>query len=255
MIIGLPLTGLGVMELSHIRDVRKLRESNPGKTAMMQYRIDQAQRKGEETPRVTQFWVSLDRVSEPLTQAIVTAEDDRFYSHRGFDTVEIKKAAELNLREGTAIRGASTISQQLAKNLYLSPKKRFTRKIQEATITVAIEKSISKERILELYVNIIEMGRGVFGVEAASRWYFRKPASEIEPHEATLMATAIPAPLRRNPACPSEGHKKLARRLLYRLKNKNALSDHQLREALAGLDTMQCVKNKDAESGENSEGH
>jgi monofunctional biosynthetic peptidoglycan transglycosylase len=130
---------------------------------------------------------------------VIVAEDGTFYEHAGVDWYEIEESIEKNLEKGRTARGASTISQQLSKNLYLSTSKTPLRKLKELVITLRIERMLSKRRILELYLNIIEWGPGIFGVEAASRKYFNKPAAELSRDEAIRMASVIPSPLRHQP--------------------------------------------------------
>jgi monofunctional biosynthetic peptidoglycan transglycosylase len=132
-------------------------------------------------------------------KAVLIAEDDNFWRHEGFDYEAIQKAIERDLKDKKFRFGGSTISQQLARNLYLSPEKSFLRKIREAFITWRMEKALSKRRILELYLNSAEWGEGVFGVEAASRRYYGKSSSELTPQEAARLAAVLPNPRRYNP--------------------------------------------------------
>jgi monofunctional biosynthetic peptidoglycan transglycosylase len=142
---------------------------------MMKYRREQFEREGN--PFILRYYpVPLNKISPYLVKAVLIAEDDKFYRHEGFDWDALQKALEKNLKEGKIKYGGSTISQQLAKNLYLSPSKNPIRKIKEAILTVRLEKALGKRRILELYLNIAEWGLGVFGAEAASRYYFGKSA-------------------------------------------------------------------------------
>lgn len=140
-------------------------------------------------------WVPLERISSQLQYAVIAAEDQRFFEHYGFDFEAIDKAYRHNLRS-RHIRGASTISQQVAKNMFLLPTRSYARKFVEAYFTALIEAIWSKERILEVYLNIIELGDGVYGVEAASRRFFHKPATKISYSEAALMAAVLPNPRR-----------------------------------------------------------
>jgi monofunctional biosynthetic peptidoglycan transglycosylase len=144
-------------------------------------------------------WISLSGISGHLLRAVVMAEDDKFYQHEGFDWQEIRNALDKDIRDKRFSRGASTITQQLAKNLYLSPKKSLFRKLREALIARALNRNLKKRRILELYLNIIEWGNGIFGAEAASRYYFNKSAWGLTPSEAIRMACTIPNPLRYSP--------------------------------------------------------
>jgi monofunctional biosynthetic peptidoglycan transglycosylase len=193
------VASLGVAYGALMPDLYRLREKNPSKTAFMEYREKQWREKGRPV-RVHQVWVPLSRISPYLVKAVLIAEDDKFWSHEGFDYESIKQAVEKDLQSGKMRFGGSTISQQLAKNLYLSPAKSYWRKIREALITWRMEQVLSKKRILELYLNVAEWGDGIFGAEAASRHYFEKPASELSPREAARLAVVLPSPRKLNPA-------------------------------------------------------
>lgn len=180
-----------------IPDVSALKKGNPGKTAMMKYREAEWKAKGKKHS-IYQVWVPYSRISPYLVKAVIIAEDDKFWSHEGFDYEAIQKAIEKDIKAGKFKTGGSTISQQLAKNLYLSPKKSLFRKIEEAVITWKLERALSKRRILELYLNVVEWGDGVFGIEAASRHYFGKAAADLTPLEAARLAAVLPNPRRYN---------------------------------------------------------
>ncbi len=147
-------------------------------------------------------WVSIDEMSQWMPRAVIASEDGRFYQHHGFDTIEIERAIEEN-KQGKRQRGASTISQQTAKNVFLWPAHSWVRKGLEAYFTVLIECMWPKERILEVYLNSIEMGAGIYGIEAAALHYFGKPASALTKRECALIAVSLPDPIRRDPANPS----------------------------------------------------
>lgn len=149
---------------------------------------------------IQQQWVPLARISPYLIKAVLIAEDDKFWTHEGFDFDAIQKALEEDVKARTFKRGGSTISQQLAKNLYLSPSKNPLRKIREAILTWRIEHVLTKRRILELYLNVAEWGDGgIFGIEMASRRYFGKSASELDPEEAARLAAVLPNPRKYHP--------------------------------------------------------
>lgn len=190
---------LGVAYGALMPDLYRLKEKNPSRTAFMEYREKQWRGKGRRV-QVHQVWVPLSRISPYLVKAVLIAEDDKFWSHEGFDYEGIKQAIEKDLQSGRLKFGGSTISQQLARNLYLSPAKSFWRKIREAFITWRMEQVLSKKRILELYLNVVEWGDGIFGSEAASRHYFEKPASELSPREAARLAVVLPSPRKLDPA-------------------------------------------------------
>lgn len=147
-------------------------------------------------------WVALERISPLLQRAVIASEDQKFLDHYGLDIEAMEKAFDHNQRS-RRVRGGSTISQQTAKNIFLWPGRSYVRKGLEAYLTVVMETLWSKERILEVYLNSAEFGRGVYGAEAAARFYFRKPASKLTPREAALLAAVLPAPRKRNPAKPS----------------------------------------------------
>jgi monofunctional biosynthetic peptidoglycan transglycosylase len=178
--------------------VPRLKDENPGQTSLMRQRLDEARENGK-TLVIRQSWVPLARLPKHLTDAIIVAEDGTFYTHAGFDWFEVRESIEKNLKVRRAARGGSTITQQLAKNLYLSTSKDPLRKGKEMIITMLLEKALTKQRILELYVNVIEWGNGVFGVDAAARRYFGKPAPQLTLEESLRLAAVIPSPLRHRP--------------------------------------------------------
>jgi monofunctional biosynthetic peptidoglycan transglycosylase len=180
-------------------DISKLNRENPKKTALMEYREKESKEKGK-TFRIKQAWVPLSHISPYLAKAVLIAEDDKFWIHEGFDYEAIQKAVEKDIKAKKFKFGGSTISQQLARNLYLSPAKNPLRKMREAIITWRMERILSKRRILELYLNLAEWGEGIFGAEAASRYYYGKPSSELTPQEAARLAAVLPSPRKYNPA-------------------------------------------------------
>lgn len=180
-------------------DIAALKKQNPKKTSFMEYREDEWKKQGKKCG-IQQRWVSLSRISPYLIKAVLIAEDDKFWRHEGFDYEAIQKAMEKDIKAKKFKLGGSTISQQLAKNLYLSPSKNPLRKIREAIITWRMETVLTKRRILELYLNVAEWGdRGIFGIEAASRHYYGKPASDITPEEASRLASVLPNPRKYDP--------------------------------------------------------
>ncbi len=183
-------------------DVRGLRTSNPETTAFMELRAREARARGEE-PRRVQKWVSYSRISQQLTRAVLVAEDSAFWTHEGVDYEQLKESIEANLERMEFARGGSTITQQLAKNLYLSPSKNPIRKLRELLIARQLETELTKQRILELYLNVIEWGDGIYGAEAAARTYFQKSAAELGPQESALLAGAIVNPRLLDPGHPT----------------------------------------------------
>ena len=210
VVIGL-VVGTIFYELIMFGRIYRLRSNNPSSTSLMTIRAREAQAKGQPV-KFEHTWVPLDKISTNLQRAVLAGEDTNFVTHGGFDYEAIQKAWEQAQRETAREakeqgenddwlpslpefkRGGSTISQQLAKNLYLSSQRSFLRKGQEAALTVMLERSLSKRRILEIYLNVIEWGDGVYGAEAASRRYFRKPASALNANEAAFLSAIIPNP-------------------------------------------------------------
>lgn len=183
-------------------DVRPLRTTVPASTAWMDMRAREAAAAGKPVKKV-QRWVNYGRISPSLVRAVLVAEDSAFWSHDGIDLEEIKASIEDSWENGEPMRGASTITQQLAKNLYLSPSRNPIRKLTELFITRRLEVELSKRRILELYLNLIEWGDGIWGCEAAARAYFGVSAADLAPAQAALLAGAIINPRRYSPAHPN----------------------------------------------------
>jgi monofunctional biosynthetic peptidoglycan transglycosylase len=199
-------------------DVAALRSSNPTTTAF----IERSRARGAE---VTWRWVALDRISPEVQKAVVVAEDISFFNHDGFDRDELMVALWEAIR-GDRIRGASTITQQLAKNLWLSPSKSPLRKIREALITRRLERHLSKLRILEIYLNVVEFGPGLFGVEAAARYYFDLPASELDADRAAQLAASLPRPSSWHPGVDSRGYLGYVEDVLGRMEQADWLDRH-----------------------------
>jgi monofunctional biosynthetic peptidoglycan transglycosylase len=192
-------TGLGVVgallvyEAWRWPDIGGLARRNPTSTAFIdQYRT--RERAQGRTPQLVWTWVPYGAISPNLKRAALVAEDIKFFSHRGFELEELRNSVEQAIEDGTAPRGASTITQQLAKNLWLSPSRNPLRKLKEAMLAWRLEHHLTKRRILELYLNVAEFGPGVYGAEAASRRYFGKSAAELSEHEAAQLAASLPNP-------------------------------------------------------------
>ena len=168
-------------------------DHNPSSTAFMAARLD-VLRETNPAARIKNQWVPYAKISNHLKRAILVAEDDKFVDHEGFDWEGIQKAREKNQKKGKVVAGGSTISQQLAKNLFLSGERSLFRKTEEAIITVMMEWMMEKERILELYLNLIEWGDGVFGAEAAARHYFGVGAGQLSVEQAAKLAAMVPRP-------------------------------------------------------------
>lgn len=207
--------------------VSGLRTENPVTTSMIEARAKEAESRGQQ-PRREQVWATLDRISPNLQRAVLAGEDTNFVTHHGFDYQALQKAWDDALRDAAREakkegenddwlptlpdfkRGASTISQQLAKNLYLSSQRSFFRKGQEAILTVFLERTLTKRRILEVYLNLIEWGDGIYGAEAAAQHYFHKPASALSANEAAFLSAMIPNP--RTVFNPQVNPRRVARR-------------------------------------------
>lgn len=175
-----------------------LKTKNPTTSAIRTHREDQVRKKGKK-PHSFMVWRDLNEISPHLRNAVVLAEDDTFFQHNGFDWTQLKRAIQTNWERKRFAFGASTLTQQLARTLFLSSHKNLLRKAKEALITRQLEKTLSKNRILELYLNMVEWGPNVYGAEAAALTYFQKPASELTPDEAISLAVVLPSPRRRNP--------------------------------------------------------
>jgi len=219
--------GLIAFEVIMLIRVSHLQSTNPASTSLIDARIQEAEAKGQQ-PKREQVWVPLAKISPNLQRAVLAGEDTNFFTHHGFDYEALQKAWDEGMREATKEakqegenddwlptfpdfkRGASTISQQLAKNLYLSSKRSFFRKGQEALLTIFLERTLTKPRILEIYLNVIEWGDGIYGAEAASQHYFRKPASALSVNEAAFLSAMIPNP--RTVFNPQVNPRRVARR-------------------------------------------
>ena len=184
------------------------RDHPVGETSFMAWRMDDLRTKNPKAQR-KYTWVAYDRISGNLKRAMVAAEDAKFIDHEGFDWDGIQLALEKNQKKGRVVAGGSTITQQLAKNLFLSPSRSYWRKAEEAVITVMLEAMLPKRRILEIYLNVIEWGSGVFGAEEASRLYFGTTAAQLSAEQAARLAAMAPNPrfYERNPAAPGLNRK------------------------------------------------
>jgi len=226
ILLGL-LVGLVGYEGIMLARVARLRSGNPVSTSLIDARSDEATGRGQQ-PRREQVWVPLERISTNLQRAVLAGEDTNFTTHHGFDYQAIQKAWDQGQREAAREaknegenddwipnlpdfrRGGSTITQQLAKNLYLSSERSFVRKGQEAVLTVFLERLLTKKRILEIYLNVIEWGDSIYGAEAAAQHYFHKPAASLSTGEAAFLSAMIPNP--RTVFNPQTNPRRVARR-------------------------------------------
>jgi len=206
--------------------VEYLIDENPTTTAVIKQRKKEAQQMGENL-EVRMEWVDFSEIPKILKEAVRVSEDVAFYDHEGIDYFELKESLKRNLEEGKTVRGGSTITQQLAKNLFLSTKKSYFRKLKEFFIAKRLEKHLSKERIFSLYLNIIELGKGVFGVGAAAKYYYDWPVSFLNLEECVRLAAVLPQPLETNPLSDSDYLKWRGRLILDRLKFYDLITNEQ----------------------------
>ena len=229
-----------VYEVVTFPSISKLRNENPTTSSMIEYRLSEARSEARE-PRKFQIWMPIEQISPHLQRAVLAGEDSRFFVHDGFDWEAIEKAWDEAVKLGEKEakeegdydpegwippmpnfkRGASTVTQQLAKNLYLSEDRNFLRKGREALYTYFLERKLSKKRILEIYLNAIEWGDGIYGAEAASRNYFKKSASNLTREEAAYLSAMIPSPL--NVFNPTKNRKRVLRRQRAILRGMNSV--------------------------------
>jgi monofunctional biosynthetic peptidoglycan transglycosylase len=214
--LAVPAAALAMVWLLTLPDVSTLRTANPSSTALMDARQAEADAAGARLARHW-VWVPLSRISPHLRRAVVAAEDASFFTHEGFDWEGMKDAALYDIEQGALKRGGSTITQQLAKNLYLSSERSILRKAQEALITRSLEHHLTKQRILELYLNVAEWGTGVYGAEAAARHHFKKPASELTEEESAWLAAILPSPRRYDPLRKTTSLVRRYERVLHRM--------------------------------------
>lgn len=212
--------GAGFWSLAYLYltlpDVRPLVTVNPTSTAFIERRVEEADDAGKAL-KVRQQWISYRRISPQLKRAVLVAEDSAFWQHDGIDFEQIRESMEYNLERGEFARGASTITQQLAKNLYLSPSKNPLRKVRELMIARRLEAVLSKQRILEIYLNVIEWGDGIFGADAAARAYFGIGAGGLGAEQSALLAGAIINPRVHSPGRPTTRLLRRQRMLLRRM--------------------------------------
>jgi len=214
-----------------VADVASLEHRAPLRTALMVERMREAERAGRAY-RIDQRWMPYESISPLLRRAVLVAEDDAFFSHDGLDWNEIRAAARRNLEAGRTVRGASTITQQLAKNLFLGSQRSLERKLKEVLLAFRLEKALSKRRIFELYLNEIEWGDGIFGAQAAARRYFGISAADLDARQAALLAAVIINPRRYSPLKPAGRIERRVRIIASRLHARGALDDDQYQLAI-----------------------
>lgn len=210
-------------------DIDDLKKIRPVPTAFMEYRQNEW---AEQNRDITlhQKWVGISQISPNIIKAVLIGEDDKFWKHEGFDVKGMEQALERTLKKGK-MAGGSTISQQLSKNLYLSPSKNPVRKIKEAIITWRIEKSLSKRRILEIYLNVAEWGDGIFGIEAAARHYYHKSAKNLTGLEASRLAAVLPNPIKYSPT-GDQKYVKNRSRIIYKIMKRRGIVIPEFKEVM-----------------------
>ena len=211
--------------------VDNLARNAPRETSMMRARRAEARKKGRSF-RVDQRWIPYSRISPRLRRAVLIAEDDAFFAHGGLDWNEMRHAARTNIERRRVVRGGSTVTQQLAKNLYLGEERTLLRKVKEMILAVRIERSLTKRRIFELYLNLIEWGDGIYGVEAAAQRHFGVSAADLDARQSALLAAIIINPRRFSPVDPAPRIQRRMRMILSRMKRRGYLSEEEYRVAL-----------------------
>jgi monofunctional glycosyltransferase len=199
--------------------IGSLETENPGVTSFMEYRLDEAEDAGKKL-KLDVRYKPLSAISKRLSLAVTISEDDKFWDHEGFDFESMEAAFEKNLKAGKIRAGGSTITQQLAKNLWFGPEKSYLRKLKEAIMAWRLERELSKKRILELYLNVVEWGDGIFGAEAAARRYFGVSAKGLSSSQAARLAAVLPSPRRWNPAGNGRVVSKRTRIILGRMQRR-----------------------------------
>jgi monofunctional glycosyltransferase len=203
-------------------NVKLLKTQNPKSTALIKLRNQQALHQGK-LPKRNQIWIPYSQISPYLLRAVVVAEDSRYYQHHGIDYDALWYSFNADISSLSFKQGGSTITMQLARNLYLSPDKKILRKMKEMVIASRLERALSKPRILELYLNMIEWGDGIYGCEAASWAYFKKPCAKLSPEEAAMLAASIPNPRYANPGRKTRDFYRRTQLILSRLQKQESL--------------------------------
>ncbi|MGZ8548355.1 MAG: monofunctional biosynthetic peptidoglycan transglycosylase [Sulfuricurvum sp.] len=229
ILILIILTALDIGRYAVYPDVTALKKDRPIPTAFMEYREAQWADENRDM-HITQTWVSMKNISPNIIKAVLIGEDDGFWKHDGFDVKGMENAIERSIEKKT-LAGGSTISQQLSKNLYLSPSKNPVRKIKEAILTWRIEKSLSKRRILEIYLNVAEWGDGIFGIEAAARHYYHKSAKNLTAREASRLAAVLPNPITYN-ATGNQKYVKNRARIIYKTMKRRGVIQSIYKEVM-----------------------
>jgi monofunctional biosynthetic peptidoglycan transglycosylase len=218
-------------------EVASLKTKNPTTTALIEQRAEEAREKGHRFS-AQRTWVGLGTMSPKLVAAVLLSEDASFYMHEGFDWKELEKAVDKDIESRSYARGASTITQQLAKNLFLGTRKSILRKVEEALLTVKLEHTLSKPRILALYLNVAEWGEGVFGAEAGARAHFGIPASEVDAAQSAVLAAMLPAPRHSSLKAPDARLRFKSHHILELMHVSGRIDDHEYESAKSELDRL-----------------
>ncbi|MFL5347007.1 MAG: transglycosylase domain-containing protein [Hyalangium sp.] len=254
-LLGLALLALlafAAYEYLRLPDAAPLLKKNPETTALIEQRAAEAREAGHK-PRRKQYWISLSNVPKHVIEAVLTSEDSSFYLHDGVDTVELGKAVEEAWQKGKLGRGASTITQQLAKNLWLSTDRSLLRKAKELVLTYRLEQALPKSRILALYLNVAEWGDGVYGLEAGAREHFGVSALSLTPAQGAILAAMLPAPRKRTPKSGSKTLKRHAHWIIDQMLEAHRLSAEEAAAAQAEIDQLLGGKPETDDSGEDEE--
>lgn len=237
--VGVLVLGVGTAALTFagLPDADSLAKENPKTTALIEQRAAEAREAGRK-PRRRQQWVPLSAVSKPAVDAVLISEDASFYLHDGVDTVELARAVGQAVEKGELGRGASTLTQQLAKNLWLSTDRSLVRKLKELVLAHRLEEALTKQRILTLYLNVVEWGNGVYGIEAGAREHFGVSASRLSVAQGAVLAAMLPSPRKRSPSSGSRALWKHAHHVVDALKTYKRISAAQAEEAHAEVDRL-----------------
>ncbi|MFZ5861664.1 MAG: monofunctional biosynthetic peptidoglycan transglycosylase [Nitrospirota bacterium] len=229
---GTVVVALGAYVYLTLPDVRGLTTKNPTRTAFMALREREYRDREARAPTPRQTWVPLKRISPNLVDAVLVAEDAAFYQHDGVDYHELWESLKINWKDRAMRRGASTITQQLAKNLYLSPERTAMRKARELLIARRLERTLGKRRILEIYLNVVEWGRNVYGAEEAARRYYGVPARDLTPAQGATLAGMLINPIRYSPLAPSSRLSRRKRIILERMAKYGKITQQEYRLAM-----------------------
>ncbi|WP_241758970.1 monofunctional biosynthetic peptidoglycan transglycosylase [Pyxidicoccus parkwayensis] len=237
LVLAVLFAVFAVYEYVTLPDAAPLEKENPKTTALIEKRAEEAREAGKKARR-RQQWVPLNAISKSAVAAVLISEDAAFYVHEGVDTVEMRKALEEAWEKGHLGRGASTITQQLAKNLWLSTDRSLLRKAKELVLTRRLEDALTKKRILTLYLNVVEWGQGVYGIEAGAREHFGVSASQLTVAQGAIMAAMLPAPRKRSPSSGSRALWKRAHWIVDQLESVNRINAAQAAEARSEIDRL-----------------